>query len=223
MKISLILPAAGSGKRMGSAVEKQFLKIGKKTILEWTLTVFNNNPLISEIVLILPPEKVKLLARKLCLKFEKISAVIAGGKDRVDSVRNGFNMLTGNPDIVLIHDAVRPMVTQQNIKDVINSCRKYPAVTLAVPVKDTIKRVKGTEILETPDRSFLWHTQTPQGFKTAVLEKCLNQVKKLKGKPTDECQIAERLGFDTHVVAGNYFNIKITTPEDLIFAKSVLK
>ncbi|MFH0918761.1 MAG: 2-C-methyl-D-erythritol 4-phosphate cytidylyltransferase [Fibrobacterota bacterium] len=220
-KASIIIPAGGSGRRMGGKTAKQFLKIGDRTILERTLSIFNAHPRIAEIVLVLPPGRIKSMAPRLIAAYPKITGVVAGGATRVDSVTHGFHVLSKRVPVVLVHDCVRPFVTHRNISDVIVAASRYDAVTLGVPVKDTLKVVRGTRIMDTPDRSTLWHTQTPQGFKYDVLKKALALAKKHKRPVTDECQLAERLSKNVHVVMGDYRNIKITTPEDLAWARAI--
>ncbi|OGS34204.1 MAG: 2-C-methyl-D-erythritol 4-phosphate cytidylyltransferase [Elusimicrobia bacterium RIFOXYB2_FULL_49_7] len=222
MKTAVIIPAGGSGKRMGGRIRKQFLKIGKKTVLEMTLESFQAEKQIHEIVLVLPEKRLKEGFR-LIRGFPKISAVVPGGSMRTQSVIRGFQALICQPQQVLIHDAVRPFVDSALIRRTISALRKYPAVTAAVPVKDTIKIVQKDKILGTPNRTTLWHTQTPQGFQYEALKKCLAYAEKKESWDTDECQLAEKLGMDVRVVMGSYLNFKITTPEDLFFSKAMIK
>lgn len=221
MSTGVIIPAGGSGKRMGSRIEKQFLKLRGKSILEITLSRFQSHPEILEIVVVLPERRVEA-AQALRKRFRKISAVVAGGKMRTQSVINGFRALSGKHKVVLIHDAVRPFIDKATITRTIRETRTHDATTVAVPVKDTIKIVHGTAILGSPNRKTLWHTQTPQGFRYPVLKQCLEFAALKKVYDTDECQLAEKLKKDVRVVMGSYLNFKITTPEDLLFAQGVL-
>jgi 2-C-methyl-D-erythritol 4-phosphate cytidylyltransferase len=221
MSVGVIIPAGGSGRRMGLKTAKQYLKIKGVRVIDRTLSVFNRHPGVKEIVVVLPEEDVNSVGARLRRKFRKITAVVAGGKERTHSVRNGFDALSGKQDIVLVHDAVRPFVRPQDITAIIAASKKHDAVTLAVPVKDTIKIVDGTKILGTPNRKTLWHTLTPQGFKRNVLSDLLDYAVRKNITGTDECILAEKLSKDVHVVEGHYFNIKITTKEDLVFASAI--
>ncbi|OGJ93699.1 MAG: 2-C-methyl-D-erythritol 4-phosphate cytidylyltransferase [Candidatus Raymondbacteria bacterium RifOxyC12_full_50_8] len=221
MKAAVIIPAGGSGKRMGAAIEKQFLKIGGVSILDRCLAVFNKHPQIMEIVVVVPEKRVAPLSAALKKKFRKITAIVAGGKERTHSVSNGFRALTKKYPVVLTHDAVRPFVTPDIITRSIDACRKYDGLTIAVPAKDTIKKVRGTRIEATLTRDELWQVQTPQAFRYKVLEHALRFALDKKMTATDDCAIAERLGYNMHVVMGAYANIKITTKEDLVFGRTL--
>lgn len=221
MSVGVVIPAGGKGLRMGLKTAKQFLKIKGVPVINRTLSLFEMHPKVDEIVVVLPEPEVKIHSTRLKRSFKKISAVVAGGAERTDSVRNGFQGFIRAHDIILVHDAVRPFVRPQDISAVIQGAKKHDAVTLAVPVKDTIKIVDKTKIIGTPNRKVLWHTLTPQGFKKSVLRDLLDYAIKKKISGTDECMLAEQMGKDVHVVLGHYFNIKITTPEDLIFAKTL--
>jgi 2-C-methyl-D-erythritol 4-phosphate cytidylyltransferase len=221
MSIAVIIPAGGSGLRMGLSTTKQYLKIKGVPVIDRTLSAFNGHPQVSEIVVVLPEADLTYQGQRLKKKFHKIIAIVAGGRERTQSVKNGFLALSRKYPVILVHDAVRPFVHAEDISRVIQGAKKYDAVTLAAPVKDTIKTVKGTKILCTPDRKDLWLTLTPQGFKYDVLKRVLEFAERKRIFGTDECQLAEKLGLNVHVVSGDYFNIKITTPEDLIFAEAI--
>jgi len=222
MSVGVIIPAGGSGKRVGLKTEKQFLKINRISILERTLLKFNNHKEINEIVLVLPKSRIKKLAPILIQKYKKISSIVGGGKKRTQSVINGFYAFQKHHNIILIHDCVRPFIEKSIISKTIKECKRYGAVTVAVKVKDTIKIVNKTKILGTPNRETLWHTQTPQGFKYGILKESLDFALKNKIWDTDECQLVEKLGKDVYVVNGSYYNLKITTKEDLLFAKAII-
>jgi 2-C-methyl-D-erythritol 4-phosphate cytidylyltransferase len=222
MSVGVIIPAGGTGKRMGSKREKQFLKVGNRTILEITLAKFNSHPDIDEIVLVLPRARVRSLGAALKRQFKKISRIVQGGKKRTQSVINGFHAFEKRHAIILIHDSVRPFIDRATISKTIRASRKFDAVTVAVPAKDTIKIVDKTRILGTPKRQNLWYTQTPQGFKYNVLKEALSDAVVYGKWETDECQLAEQPGKRVHVVKGNYLNFKITTKEDLLFARSMI-
>jgi 2-C-methyl-D-erythritol 4-phosphate cytidylyltransferase len=221
MSVGVIIPAGGQGLRMGLSTPKQFLKIKGVRVIDRTLSVFNAHPLVDEIVVVLPEAQVKSERARLFRKFRKVTMVIAGGEERTHSVNNGFGAFSRPHFVVLVHDAVRPFVRSADISAVIRGVKRHDAVTLAVPVKDTIKIVDGARILGTPDRKTLWHTLTPQGFKGKILQNLLKYALAKKITGTDECMLAEKLGKDVRVIPGHYFNIKITTAEDLVFAEAI--
>lgn len=223
MPVGVIIPAGGSGKRMESDIEKQFLKINNTTILDLTLKRFNNNHNIDDIVLVLPENRIEKYKSILYSRYNKIKKIVAGGKERVDSVFNGFRVLDESINKIMIHDCVRSFVTDDIIDKCIKALDDFECVTAAVKVKDTIKIVENGFVSKTPDRNVLWQTQTPQGFIRQTFEKAINFSKKEDIKVTDECQLAEILGIKVYVVEGNYKNIKITTKEDLDYARTLLK
>jgi len=220
VSVGVIIPAGGAGRRMGSRIEKQFLKIRKRPILDITLSKFQTHPLVKEIVVVLPEKRLSA-ARGLIRRFSKITSVVAGGRMRTQSVINGFEALSQKHCVVLVHDAVRPFIDRQTITRTIRAAKRHGAVTVAVPVKDTIKIVHGSSVLGSPNRKPLWHTQTPQGFRYAVLKECLAFAADKKAYDTDECQLAEKLKKDVRVVMGSYLNFKITAPEDLLLAAAI--
>lgn len=223
MGAGVIIPAAGAGKRMGRRTGKQFLKLGRLSVLERAVSVFDGHPRISEIVVVLPKARMGRYAGNLCRRFKKVSAVVPGGPKRTQSVIRGFNALRKERGIVLVHDSVRPFVGRAAVSRAIAACKRHDAATVAVPAKDTIKIVNKTRILGTPNRKQLWHTQTPQAFRYGVLKACLDFAQRTRTWDTDECQLAEKLGKDVCVVLGDYFNFKITTPEDLVFARALVR
>jgi len=222
--VSVIIPAGGSGKRMGTDVSKQYLLLDGRPIVDHTIQLFNSHPIVREIVVVLPPQDVEHESKRIYGQFKKVSKIINGGKERIDSVRNGFMELASETAIVLVHDAVRPFVRASDINAVAQELEKCDGCTLAVPVKDTIKLVETGNIIDsTPDRKKLWHTLTPQGFRREVLESLLMYAFDNNINGTDECMVAEKMGFKVHVVSGSYYNIKITTKEDLVFADAIVK
>jgi 2-C-methyl-D-erythritol 4-phosphate cytidylyltransferase len=152
---------------------------------------------------------------------------LAGGKERQDSVKNGLDALGQTldvDDIVIIHDAVRPMVSEELIDKTIDECRIHDAATLGVPVKDTLKAVsKDGWIYETPDRKHFWLSQTPQAFKKGIIFEAYKRAYEENFYGTDDAALVERIGISVRMVFGSYKNIKITTPEDIVFAEYLLK
>lgn len=216
MKTVAIITAAGYGKRMGRP--KQFIEIGCKPILERTLTVFNGTKVVDEMILVVNPEDVE---RSKKLKFSKLKKIIAGGKERQDSVFNGLKALPEDAEIVAIHDGARPFVSEQIIEKAISEAKDFGAVVVGVPVKDTIKSVtsNGNRVTGTLNRDELWAAQTPQVFKKDIIVRAYQ----CKHRVTDDAMLVEKLGIPVKMVMGSYQNIKITTTEDLKIAQGILK
>lgn len=214
-KCGAVIVAAGSGKRMGGSISKQFLSLGKKPIIVHTVEKFEQLKEIDEIVVVtsLPyVNYVHELKKEFCWK--KVT-IVEGGKERYNSVLNGLYALSNDMETVLIHDCVRPFVTEKNILEVIEITQKTGACILAVPVKDTIKEVNENGIvINTPDRNTLWSVQTPQGFNFNLLKKAYESIDNFE-TVTDDAMVMEKAGYSVAVVMGSYQNIKITTPEDL--------
>lgn len=211
--------ASGKGLRMGQTVPKQFIDVGGKTILEYSLDFFHNDEATEEIILVLPADEMTDRAQELKSRYGKIREIIAGGKERIDSVRNGVLGFSSQMDIVAVHDGVRPFVSTNMWRRLLTACEEGAlAVVPAIPVKDTIKRVSGTSVLETLDRSELRAIQTPQVFGHTLLRDALQ-------KPpcmvyTDEASLMEARGQKVQIVSGDEMNRKITEPEDLAWMKS---
>lgn len=222
MRIAAIVPAAGLGKRMGSDQEKQFLELAGKPIIVHTLMALSLNPNISEIYLVTLKEKVEYGRRELVEKYQlaKVSQIVAGGAQRQDSVANGLLALQTIPDLILVHDGVRPLVSQDTINRVIAAAQEFGAAIAALPVKETIKAVDADGLVRhTLERSQLWTVQTPQVFRYQLFKEALKQAQQQNFYATDEAGLVERIGHPVKVVPGNPENIKITTPEDLAIAE----
>ncbi|AEE92297.1 2-C-methyl-D-erythritol 4-phosphate cytidylyltransferase [Tepidanaerobacter acetatoxydans] len=222
MQVSAVIAAGGHGKRMNSSVSKQFLTIKGHPILYYTLNKFEKMDVISSIVLVTGVDDMDYTRNEIIRKygFKKVK-LVEGGKERQDSVYNGLRELSPQTDIVVIHDGVRPFVPIKLIEKSITAAIKYKAVGVAVPVKDTIKIVgDGNTIKSTPDRKTLWSIQTPQTFKydliLAAYEKAISE----GFYGTDDTVLVERMGLSVKIIEGAYENIKITTPEDIIFAEA---
>lgn len=223
-KTSLIIPAAGSGKRMGGDTSKQYLTIGDRPILAETLLVFQSSAHIDEIILVSPASEIDF-SREIVDRFGlgKVSKIVAGGTERQDSIKNGLDVLGSSSDVVVIHDAVRPFINDITIARVINLAREHGAAIVAVPVKDTVKEVNNGTINRTLPRENLWLAQTPQAFRYKVIKEA-NDFAATKGiRGTDDASLVEAMGLDVKIVMGSYENIKITTPEDLVFAEAIIK
>jgi 2-C-methyl-D-erythritol 4-phosphate cytidylyltransferase len=232
-KVAAIIPAAGIGKRMLSAKNKVWLSINGESILAHTLKVFQTSAWIDRIVLVINETEVKefetfLLERQAT--FPRQVDLVIGGAERQDSVANGLMFLKRqagwgeNRDLVMIHDAARALVTETIILSAIEMAIKYHAVGVGVPVKDTIKQIdlEGL-VINTPDRASLWTVQTPQIFELNLLAECYRKAAASNLKCTDDCGVVESCGYPVKMVMGSYENMKITTPEDLIIAETILR
>ena len=229
-KTSVIIPAAGSGKRMGGNRSKQYLTIGDRPILIETLIVFSESPYIDEIILVSPADDLPLIKKMLKdYSLNKVSKIVEGGKERQDSIRNGLDSLSLNDsigssrDIILVHDGVRPFINDKIIKALIDSANRYGAAIVAVPVKDTVKKISDASIMETIPRENLWLAQTPQAFRAKIIIDAYANAEEKGLRGTDDASLVEAMGLDVKIVMGSYENIKITTSEDLIFAEAILK
>ena len=215
---SAIVVAAGAGKRFGEM--KQFAYLRGKPVLEWTLEAFQSHGEVDAVVLVLPDERDMKHYR---MRYAKIVDVVRGGERRQDSVWQGFRLLdAAAPEIVLVHDGARPLVSPGLISRVIAAARADGAAVPALPLEDTVKEVRDGRVVGTVDRTLLARTQTPQGFRYAVLKKALDQARRDRFYGTDEAMLAERAGIPVSTVEGDPRNIKITTPVDLRIAEGLL-
>jgi 2-C-methyl-D-erythritol 4-phosphate cytidylyltransferase/2-C-methyl-D-erythritol 2,4-cyclodiphosphate synthase len=226
MKTIAIIPAGGAGKRLKSHIAKQYLLLNSLPVLVHTLRVFQKSENINEIILALPPEDLIHIRQELAGKYflTKITHVVAGGNERQDSVRNCINAIQDKCDLVVIHDAVRPFVTEKLIKNVIDSALITGAAAAGVQVKDTIKEIKEDNIVVTTvPRNNLWLTQTPQAFRFELLKEAYTTAYDEKFYGTDDASLVERMGKEVKMVEGFYENIKITTNEDMLIAEAFMK
>lgn len=220
-KCCAVIVAAGSGRRMGTAQKKQYLLLQGKPILEHTLQVFQSAEAVDLMVLVVGEEDVPQ-AQQYAAEYSKLSKVIAGGRERIDSVRNGLAAVPETTEVVLIHDGVRPFVQPALIEAVVKTVREKGACIPAIPVKDTIKQVDEAGVIEnTPHRKKLWQAQTPQGFLLPLIRAAYGQVP--QGELTDDASLLELQGKKVHIVPGSEENIKITTPWDLKVAELILR
>jgi len=225
MKTLAVIPAGGQGKRMGRGAPKQFALLGGMPILMHTLRKFLESDAIDEIVLVVPAADVPYvrdLVRESRLP-EKVSLILPGGRERQDSVRNGLRGLRADHDIVVIHDGVRPFVTDALIRTAVAEAGQEGAVSAGIPVKDTIKRVDGQGYVgETLIREGLWQIQTPQAFRRDLLADAYRKAYEDGFYGTDDTVLVERMGIRVKMIPGAATNIKITTPEDLALAEAIL-
>ncbi|MDR2456223.1 MAG: 2-C-methyl-D-erythritol 4-phosphate cytidylyltransferase [Deltaproteobacteria bacterium] len=213
MQAAAIIVAAGRGLRFGEGPLKQLRLLGGRPVVWWSVEAFKHCPLVTDIVVAVPRGA---LADFAFLAGPKVS-LIEGGESRMESTRLGLSALPPEAEIVLVHDAVRPLVSQAGIAKTLEAAQKFGAALLAVPLSDTLKLadIQGFAA-KTLDRSNLWRAQTPQAFKREILERALSQ--SLSGA-TDESSLAERLGIKAKLVEGTLMNLKITTFDDLSLAE----
>lgn len=221
MSCGVIIAAAGQGKRMGKNINKQFIELNGRPILVHTIEKFNKEKWVDKIVIVANPMEIHLVQR-LVEEYElKVDNIIAGGKERQDSIRNAISYI--NNDYVMIHDGARPFVASDILNDLYKQMIDKDAVVLGVKVKDTIKIVDQTKIIKsTPDRESLWKIQTPQAFTLSIIKMAYEMAENEKYIGTDDSSLVERLGISVHIIEGDYRNIKITTPEDLFLAENIL-
>ena len=210
---------------MGTDISKQFLPLCGKEILAHTVEVFENAENIRDIVLVTGADSlqdVKDMAQEY--GWQKIISIVAGGKERQDSVWNGLQKVPEDTAIVLIHDGVRPFVTADILNLSIETAVEMGVCVAGVPAKDTIKVCNNENIaIDTPDRSTLWQIQTPQTFQKELILKAYQQAKENGFMGTDDASLAEYSGYPVKVIMGSYRNIKITTKEDLLIGEAFLK
>ena len=224
MKVTAIVPAAGKGLRFKSNIAKPLVRLNKKPILIHTLDVLSKHNLINDIIVVFNKKDLKDLRSKIKkFKLKKIKKIIVGGSTRRQSVENGLSCIDSSCDFVLIHDGVRPFIEKKTISSVIQAAKRNEAAIVAVPVKPTIKRINSVslKIKNTLNRNILWEAQTPQVFKRDIILKAYNRFKSKKF--FDDASLVERMGYTVKIVKGSYKNIKITTQEDLVFAKAIIK
>ncbi len=225
-KVFVVVAAAGAGTRLGGAVKKQFLLLRDRPILVHTLQRFEHCPDVDEIAVAVPEPSIAEMETLLShYRLHKVSKITVGGEKRQDSVYNVLKRLPLRPpDIVLVHDGVRPFIESKRISHLVKACKEYDAAVLAVQPKDTIRRSAGGEFFDqTLDRNALWLVQTPQAFKAALLLKAFEKAKKEKFYSTDEAGLLEHMGVKARIVEGSYDNIKITTQEDLELGRLILE
>ena len=224
-KVCTLIPAAGKGQRMAHALKKPYLKLAKKPILTHTIQRFEQNTAVDAIFVIVDKTDFNE-CRKTVLDpypFTKVQQLVAGGETRQLSVYNGVRALSADVDFVIVHDGVRPFVTDETIFACLAAADECGAAVAAVPVKDTIKIADADcFITQTPARERLWAVQTPQVFRKSLLEEAHQIAEARQLTATDDAALVEQLGFPVKVVMGSDANLKITTPVDLRVAEVLL-
>jgi 2-C-methyl-D-erythritol 4-phosphate cytidylyltransferase len=220
-----LVPAAGRGLRMGGSVPKQFLAIGGLPLVVHSLRVLQAAPSIDSIVLAVPASDIVYCQTDIVKAhdFNKVTKVVAGGKERQDSVRLALEAVGSEAKIVLVHDAVRPFLTVRMVEDVVKAAQETGAAIIAVPMRDTVKQVNADRLIEqTVDRQPLWLAQTPQAFRKDWLQEAHQKAQAEGVVATDDAYLLERMGRRVMVVEGSGENIKVTRPEDMIIGEAIL-
>ncbi len=221
MYTSVIIPAAGFGERMGSAIGKQFLVLNGEPIIVHTLRQFQRADVIDEIIVVTREESFAMLGQLIANGgLTKVRPLMKGGRTRQDSVCNGLSAVNERCDIVLVHDAVRPFIAREVIAQAAEAAAVSGAAIVAVRAKDTMK-LAGPDgrVEKTLDRAFLWNVQTPQAFRLSILRDAYALAASRNTAATDDSSLVEQLGIAPVIIEGSYDNIKITTPEDLLVAE----
>lgn len=227
MKNIAIILAGGTGSRLNAGIPKQFIKLAGKTILEHTLSVFQKNQYIDEIAIISNKDyiyRVEEIVKRN--HFSKVSQILCGGKERYDSTLAALNTFSEEANL-LIHDAVRPLVDDRIIHDIIKALEEYEAVNTVMPAVDTIIEVDENHdfIKNIPNRNLLYRSQTPQAFKTHVLKKAYEiALQDLNFKATDDCGVVKKYlpEIKIKIIEGDNRNIKLTYPEDLFLLEKLI-
>lgn len=220
-----IVVAAGSGHRFGGGEPKQLTKLGERTVLEHALEAIVGSGVVDAVVVVTRPDLVKRV-KELCSSSPSVEAIVAGGATRAESVRAGLTAIAGEPnDLVLVHDAARPLVAADRVAAVVAALADADAATVAIPADDTLLVVETDTVVGTIDRSRVFLAQTPQGFRLGVLRDAHDKATRDSDFiATDDCSIVLRYLADAvvRVVAGSQRNMKITTLPDLATAARLL-
>lgn len=228
MKAAVIITAGGLGKRFGDKgdkLPKQFIPLSTKPIIAHSIETFESSDFIKEIILVVPDNWVEYTKAQIVDKFDikKVSKVIAGGAERQESVERGFKSLSSKPEIVAVHDGVRPFISLDIIEKVLKQAANSGGAITAIPATDTIKQASSEQIIEkTVARNKIWFAQTPQAFKYEIFLEAFEKASEDGYLGTDEAELVERLGIEVKLVLGSKNNIKITTPEDLKLGELIL-
>ena len=218
-RVAVLIPAAGSGERMGGP-RKQFRELGGTPIIHHTIGVFEAHPLVDTVVVAAPSDAVSDLADELrTAGISKMHRVVAGGETRQDSVGNALAVLPPTVEIVLVHDAVRPFVPADKIAAVVETVRDVGAAALAVPVTDTVREGRSGILGKTLDRSSLFRMQTPQGFRRDWFDEAHRAARAAGYQEPDDVALVQRVGYSVTIVEGSATNFKITSPAEWELAR----
>lgn len=231
-RIAVVIPAAGSGKRMGTNEIKTFLKLRGRDLIEWTLLPFATCGWIDQIIVVGRKQEEERFASLLHKVRNEVSekghlcpemSFVVGGADRLESVDNGLHQLMDDINFVMVHDGARPLVSEEVIERCLEDVFEHNSSVICVPVKDTIKIATDDHFVDsTPDRSRLFAIQTPQCFERNLLLRAYEQGKLQGLSVTDDSGLVEAFGHPVKLTLGSYNNIKVTTPEDLLLAEQIM-
>lgn len=223
LSCSAVVVAAGSARRM-EGIDKVLAPLGELPVLVHTLYAFQDCPKVDEVVVV-TREDLLIEVSRICKVYnlDKVSKIIAGGAERIDSVASGLREVRPEADLIAIHDGARPLVTQTILEETISAAAKFHASAPALPITDTVKRAEGGRTRETVDRDGLWAVQTPQVFEAGLIRAALEKATAEGAPLTDDCAAVERLGMPVILTAGSKENIKITTPFDLVLGEAILE
>jgi 2-C-methyl-D-erythritol 4-phosphate cytidylyltransferase len=215
-RLAVVIPAGGVGTRFGARLPKQFVRLGRAPILTETVGHFTRHPAVIAIVVAAPEIHVERTRRALARVTRRAPVtVVQGGGMRQDSVWLALQAVPRDADVVVVHDAVRPLITRRLIDAVVGAAAEAGAAICAMPITETVKRVRQDVVETTLDRSELWAVQTPQAFRAALLREAHEKARRDGVVCTDDAMLVERLGHPVRVVRGLAENVKITTPDDL--------
>ncbi len=225
MKMQAIILAGGSGTRFGGGLAKQFIKISGRTVLERSMDVFENSPYISSYIIVVH-EAYHAYTTELVMGqgFKKLSQIVKGGENRSASSQIGLDACDSDTEGVLIHDAVRPFLSDRMLDDIVAALQQYDAVNVAVPCTDTIIKIgEGQLIEDVPPRKYLMQVQTPQAFKLATIKEAYRLYQHNPIEVSDDCSLVLHFGLSpVYVVKGEETNIKITYAKDIELAETIL-
>ena len=216
-----VIVAAGTASRMGG-IDKLMEELRGVTVIKRSVQAFEDCDAIKEIVIVTRPDLI-LPIQNLCAPFKKVTAIVAGGETRPQSVQAGMNALSKKVKLVAVHDGARPLVSVQLIDRVVRGANSYGAAVPGIPVKDTVKEANGGIVKQTLDRSSLYAVQTPQAFDFDLLRGALDKTKLEDAQITDDASAVENMGMSVKMVVGDERNIKITTPLDLRLAELLIE
>jgi 2-C-methyl-D-erythritol 4-phosphate cytidylyltransferase len=219
-RLGAVLVAAGRGERLGRGVAKALVPLAGRPLLLHALAALEAVPEIDLVLPVVPPDALEECRALLeTAGSRRVAEPVAGGRERQDSVRAGLEALPADVGLVAVHDAARPLVRPEAVARVVAAAREHGAAILAAPVRDTIKRVVGGRVLETPPRAECWAAQTPQVFRVEILREALAKAAAEGLSGTDDAQLVEALGVAVHVVEGDPDNVKLTYAEDFAAAE----
>lgn len=225
-RTAAVILASGSGSRMKSSINKQYIPLEGIPVLARTLKIFDDNPYIDYIVLVVNEKDIDFCKKDIIEKYtiQKVGRIVGGGGERQESCKNGIENVPLDIELVLMHDGARPLAGSDIIERVLSGLKEYESVCACVPVKDTIKMAdENMNVAYTPERRTLYLSQTPQGFRAESLRNVHKMAALDSVSSTDDCGLMEYYGYTTHITQGSYENIKITTSEDIFTAENIIR